>query len=166
MTKKNEGRPESVHYCREVRLTYGPKKKAAAISGARAAFELAKKIVDPNADREHFAAVYLDAKNIPLAWRVIAIGTATSCLVHPREVLKPAIHVGAAAFFVVHNHPSADKTPSSEDMQVTSRLFQAGELIGIRLLDHLILGGRGYYSFAESGRLLPGSAIDDDRLCA
>lgn len=169
MTKKNEGRPESVHdvhFCREVRISYGPKKKAAAISGARAAYELAKKIIDPNADREHFAAVYLDAKNVPLAWRIVAIGTVTSCLVHPREVFRPAMHVGAAACFVLHNHPSGERTPSSEDMQVTTRLFQAGELLGIRVLDHLILGGRGYYSFAECGRLLPGSSPEEDRIFA
>ena len=169
MTKKKEGRPESVpdvHFCREVRLSYGPKKKAAPITGARAAFELAKKIIDPNADREHFAAVYLDAKNVPLGWRVVAIGTVSSCLVHPREVFRPAIHLGAAACFVLHNHPSGDKTPSTEDMQVTTRLFQAGELIGIRVLDHLILGGRSYYSFAECGRLLPGSQPEEDRISA
>ena len=162
----NEGRDPSVHYCREVRLSYGPKKKAAQISGSRSAFELAKKIIPKGADREHFAAVYLDAKNVPLAWRVIAIGTVSSCLVHPREVFRPAVHVGAAACFVLHNHPSGDRTPSPEDLQVTSRLFQAGELLGIRLLDHLILAGPGFYSFADSGRLLPGSGAEEDRISA
>ena len=93
----NKEEDPSIHYCREVKISYGPMKKAAAITGAREAFELARKTIDPCADREHFAAVYLDAKNIPLAWRVIAIGTISSCLVHPREVLRPGLLVGCSA---------------------------------------------------------------------
>ena len=149
---ENEGRDPSIHYCREVRLSYGPRRKTSAISGARSAFDLAKRIIDPNADREHFAAIYLDSKHVPLAWRVIAIGTATACLVHPREVFRPAIHVGATACIVVHNHPSGDKTPSAEDSNVTKRLSRVGELLGIPLLDHLIIGGSEFFSFNESGR--------------
>ena len=141
------------HYCREVRLSYGPKKKAEAISGAKAAFDLARKIVSPSADREHFAAAYLDGKNVALGWRIIAIGTVSSCLVHPREVFRPALILGAVSVLVFHNHPSGDRTPSAEDMQVTARLAEAGELLGIRMLDHLILGGTEYYSFADAGRI-------------
>lgn len=162
----NQGRDPSVHYCREVRLSYGPKKKAQPISGSAAAFELAKKIVDCNADREHFAAIYLDAKNVPLAWRVIAIGTVSSCLVHPREVFRPALMVGAVGVVAFHNHPSCDITPSSEDVAVTERLLRAGDLVGVRLLDHLVVGGQRFFSFAEAGRLLPGTSIDDDRASA
>ncbi len=165
---ENDSQDPSIHYCREVKISYGRKKKAEAISCAASVHRLAKKIIDPNADREHFAAIYLDAKNVPLAWRVIAIGTLSGCLVHPREVFRPGLIVGAAAIVVIHNHPSGELTPSSEDLKVTQRLAAAGELLGIRVLDHLILGSTGYFSFAERGHLSSGAsgALGDERISA
>ncbi len=165
---ENDSQDPSMHYCREVKISYGRKKKADPISCAASAHRLAKKIIDPNADREHFAAIYLDAKNVPLAWRVIAIGTLSGCLVHPREVFRPGLIVGAAAIVVLHNHPSGELTPSAEDLKVTQRLDAAGALLGIRVLDHLILGSTGFYSFAERGHLNPGKAVslDDERISA
>ena len=159
---ENNSQDPSLHYCREVKISYGRKKKADPISCAVTAYRLAKKIIDPNANREHFAAIYLDAKNVPLAWRVIAIGTLTGCLVHPREVFRPALIVGAAAIVVIHNHPSGQLSPSPEDLQVTDRLRDAGDLMGIRLLDHLILGGSGYFSLAERWHLSPGIVSSRD----
>lgn len=155
MSSTNPREDPSIVYVREVKISYGRKKKAEAVSSAASAHRLAKKIIDPNADREHFACIYLDAKNAPLAWRVIAIGTLTGCLVHPREVFRPALIVGAASVICLHNHPSAELTPSPEDLQVTQRLREAGDLMGVRVLDHLILGGAGYFSFADRGHLAP-----------
>ena len=162
---ENDSQDPSIHYCREVKISYGRKKKAEKICGSAAGFELAKKIIDPDADREHFAAIYLDAKNTPIAWRVIAIGTLSGCLVHPREVFRPGLIVGAAAIVVV---PSSECSPSPEDLQVTRRLSSAGDLLGIRVLDHLILGGKSYYSFADRGHLPQGltAPADEPRISA
>ncbi|MEO0651353.1 MAG: DNA repair protein RadC, partial [Planctomycetota bacterium] len=99
------------------------------------------------AQRECFWAVYLDARHRLIEWRCVSIGTLTASLVHPREVLGPALRVGAAAFAAVHNHPSGDPEPSVEDREVTGRLREAGRLVGVPLLDHLILGSPGFVSF-------------------
>jgi DNA repair protein RadC len=73
----------------------------------------------------------------------------STALVHPREVFRPAVRLGAAALVLVHNHPSGDPSPSSEDVALTERLRQAGELLGIRVLDHVVIGQGGYASLAE-----------------
>jgi DNA repair protein RadC len=104
-------------------------------------------------DREHFLTLVLDGKNRVLGFEIVSVGTLTASLVHPREVFKAAILANAAAIIVAHNHPSGDPTPSAEDRAITQRLKDAGELLGIRLLDHVILGDPGYYSFADSGEL-------------
>lgn len=97
-------------------------------------------------DGECFWSVMLDARGRPLGRREIARGTLTACLVHPREVFAPAIRARAAAVVVVHNHPSGDPTPSSEDVALTDRLMEAGELLGIPLVDHIVLGRNGHRS--------------------
>ena len=102
-------------------------------------------------DREQFLVCCLDAKNVSIGVNVVSIGTLTLSLVHPREVFKPAILLNAAAIIAVHNHPSGDPTPSPEDRTLTTRLREAGDLLGIRLLDHLILGDDRLYSFADQG---------------
>jgi DNA repair protein RadC len=102
-------------------------------------------------DREQFLVCCLDAKNASIGVNIVSIGTLTLSLVHPREVFKPAILLNAAAIIAVHNHPSGDPTPSAEDRTLTARLREAGELLGIRLLDHLILGDDRLYSFADQG---------------
>lgn len=106
-----------------------------------------------NLKREVFKAILLDNKNRILRELTISEGSLTASLVHPREVFNPAIRESAAALIVVHNHPSGDPTPSREDRELTRRLSAAGELIGIRLLDHVILGHGRHVSFAEE-RLL------------
>ncbi len=104
-------------------------------------------------DREHFLMLPLDGKNRVLGFEVVSVGTLTASLVHPREVFKAAILANAAAIVVAHNHPSGDPTPSAEDRAITQRLKQAGELLGIRLLDHVVLGADRYYSFVDAGEL-------------
>jgi DNA repair protein RadC len=105
-------------------------------------------------DRETFVVVPLDGKNKPLGFHVVSVGTLTASLVHPREVFKIALLENAAAIVLAHNHPSGDPTPSTEDITITSRLVQAGELLGVRILDHVIVGeGRRYYSFVDHDAL-------------
>ena len=103
------------------------------------------------ADREHFVAFDLDVRHRIIERRTVAIGTLTGVEVHPREVFRPAIANGAAAIIVAHNHPSGDPTPSRQDVELTRRLREVGELCGIALLDHLIVGTGGYTSLQERG---------------
>ena len=81
----------------------------------------------------------------------VSVGTLTASLVHPREVFREAIRAAAAAVLLVHNHPSGDPSPSEEDRTVTERLVSAGELLGIRVVDHLIVAEGGHFSFREAG---------------
>jgi DNA repair protein RadC len=103
------------------------------------------------ARREHFVAFMLDARNRVLARETISIGTLSASLVHPREVFAPAIERRAAALIVVHNHPSGDPEPSADDLALTRRLTQAGILLGIEVLDHLVIGHGSYVSLKSRG---------------
>jgi DNA repair protein RadC len=103
--------------------------------------------------REEFHLLLLDARHRLLGSRLISVGTLQQSLVHPREVFRTAIRIGAAAVVVAHNHPSGDPEPSPEDRAVTERLRQVGDLVGILLLDHLVLGSGEFWSFAEGKRL-------------
>ena len=102
-------------------------------------------------DREHFVVMGLNTKNEPVVIETIHIGSLNASIVHPREVFKSAILSNSAYIMVCHNHPSDDCEPSREDVSVTERLAQAGDLIGIPLLDHFIIGTEGYVSFKERG---------------
>ncbi len=102
-----------------------------------------------NDAREHFVVLMLDARHRPIAYQVVSIGTATASLVHPREVFQTAVGIGACAVIVAHNHPSGDPSPSREDRDVTSRLVRAGEVIGIRLLDSMVIADSGHVSIRE-----------------
>ena len=102
-------------------------------------------------DREHFVLMGLNMKNEPVVLETVHIGSLSASIVHPREVFKSAILSNAACIMVCHNHPSDDCEPSGEDVSVTERLVQAGDLIGIPLLDHLIIGTEGYVSLKERG---------------
>lgn len=104
-----------------------------------------------DADREHFVAVLLTTKNQVIDVVTVSIGSLSASIVHPREVLKPAIQASAAALVVAHNHPTGVPTPSAEDVEFTRRLSSCCELIGIRLLDHVILGDGMYESLREGG---------------
>ena len=105
-----------------------------------------------NLDRENFVAVLLNTKNEVVENPTISVGTLSSSLVHPREVFKPAIRASAAGIVLAHNHPSGKVEPSREDREVTRRLVEASEIIGIEVLDHVILGD-GYFSMKEHGML-------------
>lgn len=99
-------------------------------------------------------ALLLDARHRLRRVEQVSEGTLNSSVVHPREVFAPALREGAAALIVAHNHPSGDPTPSAEDRDVTVRLADAGRLLGVRLLDHVVVGDPGFLSMRERG-LLP-----------
>jgi len=103
--------------------------------------------------KEVFLALLLDGKNRLIREERVSEGSLTSSIVHPREVFAPAIRESAAALIVAHNHPSGDPTPSREDLEVTARLAEAGRLLGITLIDHVILGDPGYVSLRDRGYL-------------
>jgi DNA repair protein RadC len=103
--------------------------------------------------RERFLALLLDGKHRLLGEVLVSEGTLTASLVHPREAFAPAIRESAAAVVFVHNHPSGDPAPSREDVELTRRLVAVGELTGVQVLDHVIVGDGRYYSFADAGRL-------------
>jgi DNA repair protein RadC len=104
-------------------------------------------------DREKFIVLLLDAKHRVIGVNTVSIGSLTASIVHPREVFKPAIAGNSAAVILAHNHPSGDPAPSLEDVELTKRLREAGELLGIRLLDHVILGDGTHYSFVDADAL-------------
>lgn len=99
--------------------------------------------------QENFVVLLLDAKNNVIRYSKIHLGTVNSSIVHPREVFKEAITHSAVSCIVAHNHPSGDTTPSKEDLLVTKRLIEVGELIGIRVVDHIIIGNNDYLSLKE-----------------
>jgi DNA repair protein RadC len=101
--------------------------------------------------KEQFHVILLDGKNRPLKDVRVSEGTLTASLVHPREVFVPVIEESAAAIILVHNHPSGDPTPSAEDIAITQRLRQVGEMMGVRVLDHVVIGHGRYVSFADEG---------------
>ncbi|MEX5213510.1 MAG: DNA repair protein RadC [Nitrospiraceae bacterium] len=100
---------------------------------------------------ETFRLLLLDAKHALIRETVISEGTLTASLVHPREVFSVAVLESAAAVICVHNHPSGDPTPSAEDRTLTRRLQEAGEVLGIPVLDHIVIGDGRYVSFADQG---------------
>ncbi|MAE94776.1 MAG: hypothetical protein CL910_08965 [Deltaproteobacteria bacterium] len=104
-----------------------------------------------DARQEQFLVVLLDGRHRVLGEARASEGTLTASLVHPREVFRPALREGAAAIVLVHNHPSGDPSPSTEDRAVTQRLVRAGELLGIQVLDHVVVAERGWRSLREDG---------------
>lgn len=97
-------------------------------------------------DREHFVVILLNRKNGIIGINTVSVGDLSSSIVHPREVFKPAIVAGAASIIVAHNHPSGDPAPSRDDINVTTRLKEAGDILGINVLDHVIIGDGCYKS--------------------
>ncbi|MGQ0553473.1 MAG: JAB domain-containing protein [Planctomycetota bacterium] len=110
--------------------------------------------------KEQFIVVLLDARNRPLRTERVSEGCLTWSVVHPREVFAPAVRESAGAVIVAHNHPSGDPTPSAQDVEVTGRLARAGELLGIPLLDHIVVGRRRCISMRAQGLL--GSAVSTE----
>jgi DNA repair protein RadC len=101
--------------------------------------------------KEVFLALLLDSKNRVLREVQVSEGSLTASIVHPREVFAPVVRESAAAVLFIHNHPSGDPTPSREDLEITTRLREAGELMGVRVLDHIIIGSGDYVSFVDRG---------------
>ena len=103
--------------------------------------------------KEYLLAFFLNARHQLISKEIISIGTLTCSLAHPREIFAPAIGQAAAGIILAHNHPSGDPSPSEEDIRLTKRIAQAGLILGIDLLDHLIIAENGCYSFKTSGDL-------------
>ncbi len=101
--------------------------------------------------KEHFVCLFLNTKNDLIFSETISIGSLNSAIVHPREVFRAAVKRCSASLICSHNHPSGDPTPSTEDVSLTRRLIEAGEIMGIELLDHVIIGGNRFYSLKEHG---------------
>lgn len=104
-----------------------------------------------NEEKEHFCVMLLDTKNHVKGFKHVSIGTATASLVHPREVFYEAVMAHATSIIAVHNHPSGDPTPSNEDIAVTKRLYDAGKIMDIPLLDHVVIGKEQFISMKEEG---------------
>ncbi|MDP3996865.1 MAG: DNA repair protein RadC [bacterium] len=161
---------------RLLQMTYEDLIKISGIDSAKAtmllaAFELSKRAMEVNDTnlptistpkdvvaqltelrhnkREHFVALYLNARNQLVHKEIISMGTLNANLVHPREVFEPALKHSAAGIMVAHNHPSGDPKPSEDDMEITKRLAEAGKMMGIELLDHVIIAANSHFSFKD-----------------
>lgn len=102
-------------------------------------------------EQEHFKVIHLGVKNQVLGVDLVSVGTVGSSLVHPREVFKNSIRRNATGVILVHNHPSGDPTPSKEDLFVTKRVAEAGRILGIEVVDHIVIGDRRIVSLRETG---------------
>ena len=165
---------------RLLQMTYQDLVKIGGIDSAKAstllaAFELAKRALEVNNTslptivtpkdvvaqltdlrhnkKEHFIALYLNARNQLVHKETISMGTLNANLVHPREVFEPALKHSAAGIMVAHNHPSGDPKPSEDDLEITKRLAEVGKMMGIELLDHVIIATNSHFSFKEEGYL-------------
>ena len=125
---------------------------APRLRGAQQAAELLRQYLGA-VDREHFVVILLDRKNTPIGINTVSIGSLTASVVHMRETFKAAILANAAAILCGHNHPSGDPAPSPEDIDITRRLKEVGEVMGVRVLDHVVIGYDRYFSFSEKGML-------------
>jgi DNA repair protein RadC len=103
--------------------------------------------------REHFVIFYLDTRNQIIKREVISVGTLNASLIHPREVFEPAIRYSTAQIIIAHNHPSGITDPSEEDLDISKRLIEAGKILGIDILDHIIVAKSGYKSLKEANLL-------------
>jgi len=141
-------------FVREVSLRYKGRKEKwfSAIRSPENAACFVRSILPDNV-KEHFVALFLNAQHEVVAYSIVATGMASSCPVHPREVYQPAIIAGACAILVAHSNPSGTCEPSADDKAITKRLKEAGELLGIPLLDHVIVTDYCFYSFNDQAAL-------------
>jgi DNA repair protein RadC len=123
----------------------------AEINGPEAAFQLLKKRFRHAEDQEHFVLLLLSARNTVIGVHTVSVGSLNASIVHPREVFKPAVAQSAASVLLAHNHPSGNVDPSDDDLALTKRLVQVGELLGIPILDHLIVAKGKYISLKQEG---------------
>lgn len=116
------------------------------------AADVANKFLEDK-DREYLIVFSLNTQNDINSLNVVSVGSLNQSIVHPREVFKTAILSNAASIILAHNHPSGNPTPSSEDINATTRIKECGDILGIKLLDHIIIGNEDWISFKESGYL-------------
>jgi DNA repair protein RadC len=112
-----------------------------------------------DAATERFLMFFLNSKNVVEDYTEVSVGSMNVSVVHPRDAFRAAVIYGANAVVLAHNHPSGNPTPSRDDRECTRRMVQAGKILGIRVLDHIVVGYDKYYSFADAGQL---DDIDDD----
>jgi DNA repair protein RadC len=141
-------RDERVDLVREIAARYGEKR----IVGQT--FDSAKQVYEHfkvrlgTARQEEFHVLILDNKHRVIEEQMITLGTLNQSLIHPREIFAPAIELRAASVILVHSHPSGDEKPSKQDIEITKRLSEVGEIMGIKVMDHVIIGD-GYFSFID-----------------
>ena len=111
--------------------------------------------------QENFGALYLNARGHMVGFGLVCVGTLTACLIHPREVFAPALELRAATLMLAHNHPSGDHTPSPEDVAITVRMIEAGKIIGVPVVDHVVIDGFGGFSSIAFQRAI--SRVVEDR---
>jgi len=136
------------------RIQAFPLKTGDRIRGSRDVFESCAPYMR-DLKKEVFRVVLLNGKHRVIRTVTVSEGSLTSCLVHPREVFVPAVRESSAAVLLIHNHPSGDPTPSREDIEISKRLMRAGELMGISVLDHVVIGDGSYFSFVDQGMMHP-----------
>jgi DNA repair protein RadC len=124
--------------------------KREPVTGPEQAAKVARAILPD--DREGFAVLMLNARHEVTDASLVSVGSLNASIVHPREVFKAAILANAASIIVAHNHPSGDPDPSTEDLSITERLAKVGELVGITVLDHVIIGDKGRFHSMRSAR--------------
>lgn len=129
----------------------GDVRKLSTSTNAVRQFQALQRLGHVPTDREAFCALLVNARTRPIGFHIISIGTLDTATVHPREVMRMAVIIGAAAMVLAHNHPSGDPSPSDTDRKVTKRMGEVGELLGIQILDHVVIGAERHYSFS-SGR--------------
>lgn len=122
--------------------------KECLIKNSKDVYELVKNELK-KADREIFLAISLNTRNKVLGINTVSVGSLNASLVHPREVFKPAILQNATGVILVHNHPSGETEPSEEDLDITRKLVEAGRILEINVIDHVIVGSK-FYSFADN----------------
>jgi DNA repair protein RadC len=124
------------------------------ITSPQGVYDLVEKVYELSSEAvEKFGIITLNTKNKVVGMHIISVGTLNTALVHPREVYKTALCNNASSIICFHNHPSGDPNCSEEDVQITQRLLEAGELLGIQLLDHVIIGEGIFFSLQERGRM-------------
>ncbi len=134
------------------RMAERPLPRGAACDNPTAVFESVRASLG-QARQEHFVVLLLDSRLRKMAQIEVCRGGANSVFVDPRAVFGPAVREGAAAVVLIHNHPSGDPQPSRADIELTERLIVAGELLGVEVVDHIVIGDGGYYSMAEESEL-------------
>lgn len=141
-----------MYVCELTKRTYKTKDEIVVI-GPEVAYKLLRDRFRHGEEREHFVILLLSARHAVIGVETISIGSLNASIVHPREVFRPAITQAAAGVILAHNHPSGNPEPSDDDLALTRRLSEVGELVGIPIIDHLVIAGDGFLSLKQSGYL-------------